>query len=123
MILFYLIVAAFFLGLGSLFTLRPALMKRVMHWILSRSLFPWMGIVEIALGLGTLYFRHQSQLLWFSYLAGFMFFIDGVLYMLTSEQIRSAYEWFLKMEDRALRTYGIFLFVICVGFFLSGFSF
>ena len=123
MIWFYPAISVLFLVIGFLFIIRPAWMRKMMQWIMDKDLFHFIGVLEIALGLGTLYFRHGSHLLWFVFVAGFLFFIDGILYLLSSGQLKTAYAWFIGLEDKGLKIYGIFMFLIFIGYFCAGTQF
>jgi uncharacterized membrane protein HdeD (DUF308 family) len=92
----------------------------LLQFILDHNLFFIMGIIEILIGLGTLYYRHVSNLKWFSYFIGLMLFIDGIFYLLSSSRFRQAFEWFLYTERKIIRSYGIVLIFIALGYCLCG---
>jgi hypothetical protein len=53
-------------------------MKKMMQIIVQNDLFFIPGIIEIGIGLGTLYFRDQTRMDWFVFLCGLIFFLDGI---------------------------------------------
>lgn len=116
----YLLEGAIFLVGGLVFVLRPGLIRRMMEIILAKDLFLIPGLIEIGLGLTTLYFRHQTRLTVFIYIIGFMLFIDGIFYITGSRRIVESYQWFLKLENRSLRNYSLFLFLLALGLFSAG---
>jgi len=117
---FYIITGIIFFMLGLILFFRPTYIKIVMGAVLERDLFIIPGITEILLGLGTLYFRQEANLVWFVYVAGLMLFIDGVFYLAVSKRMRDAYRYFLKADDKGFKTYGIFMFIIALGYFVAG---
>ncbi len=117
---FYIVVAAFFFLTALITFLQPAIVKKIMKLVLDKDLFFLPGVLEILLGLGTLYFRYSSKLKWFVYIAGFTLFIDGIFYLISSERLKETYKWFLEFEDKSMRTYAIFILVISVGYLFSG---
>jgi hypothetical protein len=36
-----------------------------------------------------------------------------------SRRLREMYEWFINIEDRKMRSYAIFLFLVALGYFLA----
>jgi len=94
-------------------------MKIVMGLVVEKELFFIPGVLEIGLGLGTLYFRDQTNLNWFIYLAGLMLFFDGMLYIIMSKRLREMYIWFLQIADQKIRSYGLFLLLLAIGYGLA----
>ncbi len=117
---FYIMVGIVFIILGLILFFRPTYIKMVLGAILERDLFIIPGIAEILLGLGTLYFRQAANLVWFVYVAGLMLFIDGVFYLAAAKRMREAYRYFLKADNKGFKTYGIFMFIIALGYIIAG---
>ena len=120
MILFYIATGLIFTVLGFIFTLKPALSKRFITLIMNHELYFIMGVLEIALGLGTLYFRDETKLRWFAYIIGFLLFTDGIFYLTSSKRMNETYKWLLKLEDKNLKTYGKLIFLIAIGYLAAG---
>ena len=120
MTLFHIIVAFFFFLSASVTFFRPSIIRKIMKLVIDKDLFFLPGILEIVLGLGTLYFRHSSKLKWFVYLAGFMLFIDGIFYLVSSKRLKETYKWFIEFKDRDMRIYAVFMLMISVGYLISG---
>ncbi len=118
MILFYLLLGAFLLISGVIIILFPMLFKKLLNIMIEKELFYLMGIAEIAMGLGTLFFRHETKATWFALVAGLALFIDGVFYMISTGRVKESFQWFLSMEDKAVKIYGAFVLVVGGGFFL-----
>jgi len=119
MIWFYCGVALSLTISGIIILLKPAWLKDIMRIVVEKDLFFVPGVIEIGIGLGTLYFREQTNLNWFIYLAGLMLFFDGILYIVMSKRLREMYEWFIDIADQKIRSYGIFLILLAVGYFLA----
>ncbi len=119
MIWFYFGVALAMLISGITVLIKPSLMKIVMGLVVEKELFFIPGVLEIGLGLGTLYFRDQTNLNWFIYLAGLMLFFDGMLYIIMSKRLREMYIWFLQIADQKIRSYGLFLLLLAIGYGLA----
>ena len=101
-------------GIALILLLRPILIKRFIYWINQRDLLIIPGIIEIVLGLITLYYRHRTVLKSLVVIIGLLLFVDGVFYLLTSEKLRKTLEWLLEQEDRSFRMYSIFIATIAL---------
>jgi len=121
MIPFYLIESLLFLIFGLVLVFRSVFVKNLLNYIQEKNLFIIPGIIEIILGLLTLYFRHETRLGLLVFLVGILLFIDGVFYLLLSEKLRSTIEWMLKLEDKSYRIYGLFIIIIASGLGISAF--
>jgi len=115
MIPFYLFESLLFLIIGLLLVFRSVVIKKLFNFIQQRNLFFIPGIVEIILGLLTLYFRHQTRLLTLVFLVGIILFIDGIFYLIMSDKLSSTIDWMLKLEESNYRLYGLFLIIIALG--------
>lgn len=115
MIPFYLFESLLFLIIGLLLVFRSVVIKKLFNFIQQRNLFFIPGIVEIILGLLTLYFRHQTRLLTLVFLVGIILFIDGIFYLIMSDKLSSTVDWILKLEESNYRLYGLFLIIIALG--------
>lgn len=118
MILFYALLCAFFTISGTIIILFPAFFKKLLNRMIEKELFYVMGIAEIAMGLGTLFFRHVTKATWFAFVAGLALFVDGIFYMISTERVKESFQWFLSMDDKAVKIYGVFVLVVAAGFFL-----
>lgn len=118
MILFYALLCAFFTISGTIIILFPAFFKKLLNRMIEKELFYVMGIAEIAMGLGTLFFRHETKATWFGFVAGLALFVDGIFYMISTERVKESFQWFLSMDDKAVKIYGVFVLVVAAGFFL-----
>ncbi|MDO9549251.1 MAG: DUF2065 family protein [Candidatus Marinimicrobia bacterium] len=94
---------------------KSVIIKNLLNFIQEKNLFFIPGIIEIILGLLTLYFRHQTRLVTLVFIVGILLFIDGVFYLLMSDKLRSTIEWMLKLEGKSYRIYGLFIIIIAVG--------
>jgi len=119
MILFYLVEGLLFGVSGLLLLFKVNLVKKFLSWIQERDLFLIPGIIEIILGLSTLYFRHQTNLKTFVLIVGLMLFIDGIFYLTASTKLKKTYQWFLTLEDKSFKTYSLFMFLIALGLIAS----
>lgn len=119
MIWFYMVAALLLAVSGIIILIKPAWMKSLMQIIVKKDLFYVPGVTEIGIGLGTLYYRDQTKMTWFVYLAGLMLFFDGIFYILMSKRLREMYEWFSAIDDQKIRSYALFLFFLAVGYFLA----
>jgi uncharacterized protein YjeT (DUF2065 family) len=116
---FYFGVALIFTTSGLIIIIKPELMKKMMQIIVQNDLFFIPGIIEIGIGLGTLYFRDQTRMDWFVFLCGLMFFLDGIFYMIMSKRLQELYEWFIGIADRTVRSYGLLMLLLALGYFLA----
>lgn len=91
-----------------------------MNWLLEKELFLIMGILEIALGLGTLYYRHDTKLTWFALIVGLAFFTEGIFYFISSHRVKESYEMFLGLENKYFKIYGLFMLLISLGYLFMG---
>jgi len=121
MIPFYFFESLIFLIFGLVLILKNVLIKNLLKYIHEKNLFFIPGIIEIIMGLSTLYFRHDTQLSSLVFLVGILLFIDGVFYLLMSDKLSSTIEWMLKLEDKSFRIYGLFIIIIAAGLVSSAF--
>lgn len=119
MIWFYLGVAILLVLSGLIIFFKAAWFKSLLQFVIHKDLLLIPGVFEIAISLGTLYFRDLTHMTWFVYLAGLLMFLDGILSVLMSRRLREMYEWFINIEDRKMRSYAIFLFLVALGYFLA----
>ena len=119
MIWFYLGVAVLLVLSGGIIFFKAAWFKSLLQFVIQKDLLLIPGVFEIAIGLGTLYFRDLTNMTWFVYLAGLLMFLDGILSVLMSRRLREMYAWFINIEDRKMRSYAIFLFLVAPGYFLA----
>ena len=119
MIWFYLGVAVLLVLSGGIIFFKAAWFKSLLQFVIQKDLLLIPGVFEIAICLGTLYFRDLTHMTWFVYLAGLLMFLDGILSVLMSRRLREMYEWFINIEDRKMRSYAIFLFLVALGYFLA----
>lgn len=120
MVLFYIVTGGGLLIFSMLFFLSPGLVRRVMSFILDRELFPLVGILEIALGLGVLYFRHQTGFRFFIYVIGFLFFFDGIMYMIFPGRVRETYSWLINVDSKGLKAYALMILFVSGGLIIAG---
>lgn len=120
MVLFYIVTGSGLLIFSMLFFLSPGLVRRVMSFILDRELFPLVGILEIALGLGVLYFRHQTGFRFFIYVIGFLFFFDGIMYMIFPGRVRETYSWLINVDSKGLKAYALMILFVSGGLIIAG---
>jgi len=119
---FYFGVSVFLVISGTMTVIKPIWLKNLMQIIVQKDLFFIPGVIEIGIGLGTLYYRDQTKMTWFVYLAGLMLFFDGIFYVLMSKRLREMYEWFRAIEDRKIRSYAMFMLVLAAGYILAAVS-
>jgi len=120
MIICYLGFAVLFILLGIVLFIFPDSVKSLIAVLVKRNQLFVIGIVEIGIGLATLYYRHHSRLSVFVFLSGILFFIDGVFYLLSSESLRELHQLILNLETREYRYYSLFLFALGVGYLMAG---
>lgn len=116
---FYLLCSGVFTLTGILLTVQPLWGKRLVQFIVNKQLQILPGTVEIALGLGTLYYREQTRLEWFVYTVGLLLFIDGVLYMLSARRLQDFGSYFATLNAQAWRSYGFFILLLAFGYLLT----
>ncbi|MBO8131162.1 MAG: DUF2065 family protein [Candidatus Marinimicrobia bacterium] len=121
MVLYYVIIGLIFLTIFIVSLLFPEFVKNLMKYIIKREFFIPIGIAEIILGLGILYFRHRTKLKIFILIIGLFLFIDGVMYLISGERVRKSYSRFLEEGDRIFRFYFLFIGIIGLGLILAGF--
>ncbi|HPC36711.1 MAG TPA: hypothetical protein P5268_09895 [Candidatus Marinimicrobia bacterium] len=119
MIWFYFCVAVLLVLSGAIIFFKAAWFKSLLQFVIQKDLFLILGVFEITIGLGTLYFRDLTHMTWFVYLAGLLMFLDGILSVLMSRRLREMYEWFINTEDRQMRSYAVFLFLLSLGYFFA----
>ena len=117
---FYIPVGILFLIIGFIFLTSPDFAKKLIKVIMDRELFFFIGVTEIGLGLGTLYFRQNTNLKLFVYLIGLILFIDGIFYLTSPKRLKETYKWFLESEEKSIRAYGIVMILISAGFLFAG---
>lgn len=122
MIFPYIIIGFTFTISGLLFWFFPNRTKKIMLLVMNKELFYIPGIIEIIMGLTTLWFRDNTSMTWFSYLMGFLLFFDGIFNLAAPNGAKMGYEYFLQDELKGFKTYGIFLFSLSIGYLLAGFS-
>jgi uncharacterized protein YjeT (DUF2065 family) len=121
MIWFYLAEGILFSLTAMLLFLKPSKIKRFLHWIYQYKLLVIPGIVEIVLGLLTLYFRHRTILKPLVVIIGLLLFVDGIFYLLTSQKLSKTLEWLLEQEDRSFRIYSLFIAIVAAGLVAAAF--
>ena len=121
MVIFYLIVGIFLVSISLAFFIVPQKVRQMVRWMMDRGLYLLPGVVEVGIGLGTLYFRSFVNFKSFVYIAGFLMFFDGILYLAAHRKIASGYEWILERDETSYRLYGIILLGIGIGYLFTAF--
>ncbi|MBN2602338.1 MAG: DUF2065 family protein [Candidatus Marinimicrobia bacterium] len=121
MIPFYLLESLLFLIFGLMLVFKSVLVRNLLNYLREKNLYIIPGIIEIILGLLTLYFRHETKFGFFVFLVGILLFIDGVFYLLMSDKLSSTIEWIQKLEDKSYRLYGLFIIITAAGLAASAF--
>jgi len=116
---FYFCIAVFLFVSGIVILVKPDFLKIIMQFILDKDIFYLPGVIEIAISLGTLYYRDQTRMTWFVYIVGLALFIDGIFYLLASKRIREMYTWFIGIAEPKVRSYGLFTLLLAVGYGLA----
>lgn len=119
---FYFSAAVILVISGVVILIRPVWLKNLMRIVIRKDLFFLPGVLEIGVGLGTLYYRDQTRMTWFVFLAGLLLFFDGIFYLVMSKRLRELYEWFTSITNRKIRSYGVFLFFLAIGYVLAAVS-
>lgn len=105
--------------MGLLVLTFPQTFKTVLTYIVRKDLFIIPGVLEIALGLGTLYCRETTKMKWFVYITGLLFFVDGIFYLLSSQRFKEVMQLILESDEKTWRSYGILSLLIALGYFLA----
>ncbi len=105
--------------MGLLVLTFPQTFKTVLTYIVRKDLFIIPGVLEIALGLGTLYFRETTKMKWFVYITGLLLFVDGIFYLLSSQRFKEVMQLILESDEKTWRSYGILSLLIAFGYFLA----
>jgi len=45
-------------------------------------------------------------------------FVDGIFYMISTGRVKESFQWFLSMDNKAVKIYGIFVLVVAGGYFM-----
>jgi len=120
MVLFYIVTGGGLLVFSLLSFLSPGLVRKIMSFVLDKDLFFLVGVLEIALGLGVLYFRHQTGFRFFIYVMGFLFFFDGIMYMISPRRARETYSWLINMDSKGLKAYALITLFLSAGLIVAG---
>jgi len=119
---FYLGTSVIMLVLALILYYQARWIQNLLRSIAKHDLFFIPGVFEIALALGTLYYRSSAFLKWFPYLTGLLLFTDGILYVAASHRLRDNFVLFIEGEPRQLRPFAIITFLLALGYFFSGFK-
>jgi len=122
MIPFYLITGLFLLVVSGLFLTLPERVRLFVRFILDKEMFIIPGIIEIVIGLGTIYFRSAASMRWFVITIGLMIFFDGIMYLAAPKKIATGYEWFVERDATNYRIYGLILLIVAAGYIAVAFS-
>jgi len=103
MVIPYIIVSIVFYILSALLVINPGWIKYILLKMVEKKLVMIYGILEIVTSLIILYFRKGAQYPLIPIIIGLLLFIDGIMYVVLSNQKNRLIYLLLQMQKGTVR--------------------